>query len=261
MLYNYKQKKESFMNVRSEFLIHWTGNNKKKDDIESKPIGKRSELYLERLIDYYENGLFSRRKNEPTLRLRQVKDVVRLCFTEIKLSQVQTHASRYGKLGIGFNREFILQKGGRPVIYIPYNSNEESRILENNLLNIKDSISVLSKKLADQDSGLKELIDKMSNSLKWVKAYIKRMGERKAPYIYLEEMEWRIVYDESDKHFSKLQSDDNGVHRLCFKSTDVKIIIFPDDDTKKKTLNNRKMQKYFSEHMPIMATLTDCKHF
>ena len=41
----------------------------------------------------------------------------------------QTHAERYGKLGIGFTRDFILNKGGRPVIYIPHTANKDSRLL------------------------------------------------------------------------------------------------------------------------------------
>jgi hypothetical protein len=53
-----------------------------------------------------------------------------ICFTEIRLSQAQTHAKQYGKLGIGFERDFIMDKGGRPVIYIPYKPKNGGRLLE-----------------------------------------------------------------------------------------------------------------------------------
>jgi hypothetical protein len=41
----------------------------------------------------------------------------------------------------------------------------------------------------------------------------------------------------------------------------MRIIIFPDEDIRQKSLENETIGKYFSEHMPIMATLDDCCNF
>src|SRR6266542_6844878 len=50
----------------------------------------------------------------------KMKRLIRICLTEIRLSQAKDHSDRYGKLGIGFTREFIANKGGRPVMYTPW---------------------------------------------------------------------------------------------------------------------------------------------
>jgi hypothetical protein len=116
------------MNIHSRFLVHWTGEK----DIESLPNNIRSQRYVERLKDYYQNGLFIKRREEAVLRGLKIKNLLRLCFTEIRLSHAQKHAARYGKLGIGFSRDFILNRGGRPVIYIPF---EAGRCLLEDSLN------------------------------------------------------------------------------------------------------------------------------
>lgn len=223
------------MRIHSTILVHWTG----KKDIELEPEDVRRKRYLERLLDYYQNGLFAKRVTEETLRKRKIKNFVRICFTEIRLSQAKLHADRYGKLGIGFARDFILDKGGRPVIYVPYRSMPGSRLLE-------------------------ESIEKMSN--KWLEAHVKRMSNGKSEDSndyedYYEEMEWRLVYDESsdNKHFT--DGHERGVHRLRFKSKDVRVIIFPDESMKRMSLEDEKLKKYLSEHMPIMAALDACGDF
>ena len=88
------------MNIHSKFLVHWTGNGK--DDIESKAESIRPQLYLDRLIDDFKYGLYTKRTSEDVIRRRKIKNIVRLCFTEIRLSQAKKHAGRYGKLGNRF---------------------------------------------------------------------------------------------------------------------------------------------------------------
>jgi len=233
------------MGIHSKFLVHWTGNGK--DDIESISESVRPQRYLERLIDYYQNGLYAKRTNEAVIRGWQIKNIIRLCFTEIRLSQVQTHAKRYGKLGIGFTRDFIMDRGGRPVIYIPFEAKVDARLLE-------DSIKNAYKKSIDNEE--------IQKSLKWIMAHVKRMSNGNSEdYKNYEEMEWRLVYDENpnNKHFTKGEAE--GIHRLRFKASDIKIIIFPDEGIRQMSFENNAIRKYFSEHMPIMATLGDCCNF
>jgi hypothetical protein len=234
------------MGIHSKFLVHWTGNGK--DDIENKPESSRPRLYLQRVIDYYQNGLFAKRTNEAVIRGMQIKNIIRLCFTEIRLSQAQTHAVRYGKLGIGFTRDFIMNRGGRPVIYIPFNAMADGRLLEDSIKNAYGN---------SKDN------EEIRKSLKWIMAHVKRMsnGNSEDYEDYYEEMEWRLVYDESpnNKHFTK--GEPEGIRRLKFKASDIKVIIFPDENIRQKSLENETIRKYFSEHMPIMATLDDCRNF
>ena len=167
------------MGIHSQILVHWTGK-----DIENSLDNVKAQKYVERLKDYYENGLFSKRTKEAVIRRKLIKNLVRICFTEIRLSQSQTHAKRYGKLGIGFTRDFIMNKGGRPVIYIPYEA--DTCLLEDSIRNAYD-----------KSKG----IDEIQKPLKWLLAYVKRMSDRNGEYY--EEMVWRLLYDESpdNKHF------------------------------------------------------------
>jgi hypothetical protein len=229
------------MDIHSKFLVHWTGNGN--DDIESKPESDRPRLYLDRLIDDYQYGLYTKRTSEDVIRHWKIKNIVRLCFTEIRLSQAKKHAKRYGKLGIGFTRDFIMNKGGRPVIYIPYKADD---------CLLEDSIKIVYEKSKDNEE--------IHKSSKWIMAYVKRMSDGKSEDYY-EEMEWRLVYDENpnNKHF--IEGKGKGIFRLKFAAHDTKVIVFPDEDTKQLSLKDETIRKYFSEYMPIMVTLEESLNF
>jgi hypothetical protein len=229
------------MNIHSKFLVHWTGNGT--DDIESKADIYKPQLYLDRLIDDYKYGLYTKRTSESVIRGWKINDIVRLCFTEIRLSQAKNHAGRYGNLGIGFTRDFIMNKGGRPVIYIPHDA--DNRLLE-------DSI----KSVYENSRGNHEI----RKSSKWIMAHVKRMSDGKSQDYY-EEMEWRLIYDESTNNIHFTKGNSEGIYRLKFAADDIKVIIFPNEDTKQLSLRNEAIREYFYKYMPIMATLEDCGNF
>jgi hypothetical protein len=225
------------MGIHSKILVHWTGK-----DIEKYPKEEKSQLYVERLKNDLQEGLYAKTTEEAAIRGLKIKNITRLCFTEIRLSQAHEHARRYGKLGLGFTRDFIMNKGGRPVIYIPFDAMEDSRLLE-------DSIRAIHKKSKDNEE--------IHSSIKWIMTHVKRMWNEKGEDYY-EEMEWRIVQHANDKNIKDIG---NGVHRLKFEATDIRVIIFPNEDTKQLSLKNDYIKKYLSAHMPIMATLDDCLNF
>jgi hypothetical protein len=225
------------MRIHSKILVHWTGR-----DIEKYPKDKRSQLYVERLKNDLQEGLYTKTTEEEVIRGWTIKNITRLCFTEIRLSQAQMHADRYGKLGLGFSRDFIINKGGRPVIYIPFKATADSRLLE-------DSIRNVFEKSKDHDD--------IHRSSKWIMTHVKRMSNGKCDDYY-EEMEWRIVHRANDKNIKNIG---NGVHRLKFEANDLKVIIFANEDTKQLSLKDDYIKKYLSEHMPIIATLDDCRNF
>lgn len=228
------------MNVHSRILVHWTGK-----DIETCRDNEKPRHYIERLTDYYQHGLFLKRSTEDVIRKVKINNLARLCFTEIRLSETHTHASRYGKLGIGFARDFILNKGSRPVIYIPFEPKEDSCLLEDNI------------KKVYENAGDNDIIQ---NSIKWIMAHVKRMSNENNEDFF-EEMEWRLVFDENpnNKHFTKGEAE--GIYRLLFKANDIKIIVFPDEYIRQKSLENEIVKKYFSKFVPILATLDDCHNF
>ncbi|HVP21174.1 MAG TPA: abortive infection system antitoxin AbiGi family protein [Anaerolineaceae bacterium] len=144
------------MNIHSKFLVHWTGEK----DIEKESENIQALHYFERLRDDYQNGLFLQRRTEDVIRHLKIKYLLRLCFTEIKLSQAKKHANQYGKLGIGFSRDFIMNSGGRPVIYIPYEA--DICLLEECL----DAVYEKSKELED-----------IHRRIKWILTFVKRMAD------------------------------------------------------------------------------------
>jgi hypothetical protein len=235
------------MGIHSKFLVHWTGK-----DIEEENYSEaeKSQLYVERLKDDLEKGLYTKKTSEAVIRNKTITNIIRLCFTEIRLSQAETHARRYGKLGIGFTREFIMNKGGRPVIYIPFIAKADGRLLEDSILNVYEKS--------------KDYVE-INKSSKWIMAHVKRMSNGKDEDSedyedYYEELEWRLVYHKKNStHFTKDEAED--VRRLKFNASDIKVIIFRDETTKQQSLSDKVIRKYFSKHLPIMATVDDCRNF
>jgi hypothetical protein len=231
--------KNRIMGIHSKFLVHWTG----KKDIEKFPNNIKAQKYVDRLKDYYQNGLFLRRTTEASIRKLKIKNLLRICFTEIRLSQAQTHADRYGKLGIGFTRDFIMNKGGRPVIYIPFKA--DICLLEDSIRNVYEKTR--------GDAAIQR-------SINWLFAYVKRMSDKNGDENY-EEMEWRLVYDENPNNKDFTEGKEEGTFRFKFVANDVKVIVFPDEETKQLSFNDTSIERFFSLHRPIMATLEECSNF
>ena len=116
--------------IHSDLLVYWTG----KKDIEREsgtadwhkedcPKEKRENdhlrtHYLDRLTNILMHGLWMTDQSPPSIGRRyECKDAPCTCFTELKLSQSHTHATQYGRLGLGFKRSFVFDRGGRPVVY------------------------------------------------------------------------------------------------------------------------------------------------
>jgi hypothetical protein len=62
---------------------------------------------------------FTVRDGENQLRKIEVMQRARICFTDIPLGLLATHGAAYGRYGVGFSRETIVQWGGCPVWYLP----------------------------------------------------------------------------------------------------------------------------------------------
>lgn len=251
------------MTIRSKFLLHWTGN-----DIEGKPADEKPQLYLDRLKECYGIGLYTKRITEPAIRGIKVEQLIRLCFTEIKLSDAREHSKRYGYLGIGFTREFIRDKGGRSVIYIPFKAKAGSHLLEESIRSVcKYSDKKAYKNIANLEPEIINSFKEIQRASKYINAYIKRMsnhGDESAESYedYYEELEWRIVHDErNNKPFVRAIGDPRGIHRLEFDPHDVQILIFADSEIRQKVLADADMKKHFSKHMPILVTIGECLHF
>ena len=74
-------------------------------------------------------------------------------------------------------------------------------------------------------------------------------------------MEWRLVYNKNRNRIHFTGDENKGFLRVKFDASDVKVIIFPDERIKQIALQNKTIRDFFSNHMPIMATLDDCHSF
>ena len=144
---------------------------------------------------------------------------------------------------MGFSRKFILDRSGRPVIYIPFEA--ENSLLEESLRQAYET---------------SHAYDDIHKPITYVLAYIKRMWDELDTQYY-DEMEWRIIYDEDPANPYFTKGTEEGVYRFIFEPTDVKVIIFPDEETKLLALDDAKLRSVFSRHLPIIATLEECKSF
>jgi len=241
--------------LSSKFLVHWTGKNFETFDDDNI----RRDQYAARLKNWYQDGLFAKRADaELIFRLPEpghvnkfkMKRLVRICLTEIRLSQAKDHSDRYGKLGIGFAREFIASKGGRPVIYTPWEA--KVRLMEESAWR------------AWQKSATN---GEIRESLNWLFAFFKVMsnGEPEGSPLYedyYEEMEWRLVYGESlDGSGTFMHGTEPETFRMKFEPGDVQVIVFPDGEVMRKTLNDNDMKKFFALHQPNLLLLEDCRDF
>lgn len=115
--------------VHSDFLVHWTGSdidNEWDPNWEKRNNPKLNQdiikPYVDRLKNILQYGVWmtSSKTDQP---LRYNGEIVerppfyRACFTELKLSEARVHAKRFGRLGIGVKRPFVMFKKGAPVVY------------------------------------------------------------------------------------------------------------------------------------------------
>lgn len=115
--------------THSDFLIHWTGldiDNRYDPNWEQSNDPKLNttivEPYIERLKNILKYGLWMTSNNNDQSLIYKRKKVnrepfYRTCFTELKLSEARVHAKRFGRLGIGVKRPFVMSRKGAPVIY------------------------------------------------------------------------------------------------------------------------------------------------
>ncbi len=178
--------------------------------------------------------------------------ISRVCFTEIRLSQVQCHAKKYGKLGIGFDRKFVLDRMGNPVFYV---QDADTGLIISSLNHLLGLVQ------RTNDA-------KLENELEFVFGFLKGMSDRRKhprDFGFYEEMEWRVInFQEIRKDSCKyieVEDAKKEIYRLVLNPQDIKILIFPDEPTMRMATQDEFFKDYFKKHVPMMTTVEDCKHF
>ena len=229
------------MNIHPDILVHWTDRKWVGQDLTDR---LRSD-YVERLFSFYQNGLWLTDQADAVEVIHgafKKKTTIHpgaiLCLTELRLSLVEKHIGRYGSLGIGFRRSFMMQKGVNPVFYL---QNDDAGVVNTNLGLLHDAAQ-------DQDKPGLQLF------LSYVKAMSKEKGQDLSQY---DEMEWRLVDCSVSGTGERPYPVRNGKPTFEFGPSDVEILIFPDKDTRKEAVRNDKLIPFFKSHLPMMIDATE----
>jgi hypothetical protein len=275
--------------LRSDFIVHWTGR-RIEEKYQYNPEAK-CEKYVKRLRDILREGLRMKIVEEQVHQIQY--SIPMTCFTEIKLSAIHKHTERYGCLRFGFTRSFVMKLLGAPVQYVAATQHddiitEKLNRLRGVLKHLKDCGAYQALEAADIDKELEkkgaicperkernifpELINAADTSI----CFTKRMSECTSPhdFRYLDEAEWRILYT-GEKYIDGKKKvtdfpkcldgkDPDPIASITFDQSDLKILILPDEDIRKRALDDKYIKNWLPRNpvdLPIIFTVKECTQF
>ena len=114
-------------NIHRQQLFYWMGRSI--DDRNGKRKLLRDELVtevLQQLRGSLEHGLWVKRPRHPEkFELRGntfALDLPIACFTEWSLGESLPHTAEYGRIGLGFSKRWVIERGGQSVTYFRHNA-------------------------------------------------------------------------------------------------------------------------------------------
>ncbi len=137
-------------NIHRQQLFHWIGG-----DIEGYKNGRvkirrrltdrERESYLGHLSNAISNGLWMKIPRIP----ETIEDGSKIshhgqkipvtCFTEWTLNLSAPHTAKYGRLGLGFSKNWVMSRGGQPVTY--FKSTGARRLYANAMLELNSFLN------------------------------------------------------------------------------------------------------------------------
>jgi hypothetical protein len=200
------------------------------------------------------------------------------CFTEWQVNESLAHTTRYGRMGLGFPRDFVFKRGGHPIVYVKgiHSGDQYTK----NMITLRDFLkdSRLEELFdADELEGHQRRLDYITHFAKWArrppapkvvigrkstKASVKRNAAARATAAaeakfirrfgtlqeYLEEREWRIVYHSTfKKYFVKPGREKPAPdYYIPFKTGhELFTVVLPDNRTVNMVMNT----KFFVERL------------
>lgn len=276
----------SYNNIHRQQLFHWVGSH-----ICSEPGSGLSDTqrqrYLGCLRGALRNGLWVKTPRVPDYlgdgSLIMVHRPI-TCFTEWTLGQSLPHTTRYGRLGFGFPKKFVLLRGGQPVTYVrDSNKNDPYTRSLKFIARFFQFDKVLAKIPPAKLEELRERFDYLSHFNKKIRrpaplkvavqrrrllAFPKRTPIKTAdPFErsfgrtlhYLEEREWRIVYSaELETFFEPGLRPGQPEYFLPFKSgAELFTVVLPDNHTVNMAMNDQFIRrKLFPDDAPHVTVLS-----
>ena len=134
-------------NIHRQQLFHWIGEHIGRGDgargQRAKLSDAQREEYLACLLGSFAHGLWMKQPREPEwiepkprAGFRQARPMT--CFTEWSLDLSHPHSTKYGRLGLGFPKRWVLERGGQPVTY--FKSVGQHRLFPQALAALRDHI-------------------------------------------------------------------------------------------------------------------------
>lgn len=289
----------TYSNIHRRQLFHWIGSH-----IEARTTKDTSTLtdefrreYIACLRGALKRGLWVKTPRDPDRLGDDSKDahfqVNRpiSCFTEWLVGESLPHTSRYGRLGLGFPRSFVLKRGGHPVIYVRGIRSGDQ--YTKNLLNLR---SFLADERLEEMFGAKTVAEHRKR-LDYITHFAKQT--RKPPVVkvrltprppkpaapqrpgtqtiqetstetfernfgrrqeLLEEREWRIVHHSTfSKYFTETPKDPSAPdYYLPFETgNELFTVVLPDNRTVNMVMNERFfIRKFYPTDAPHVTVLS-----
>lgn len=289
---------KKFSNVHKKQLFYWLGHHIDYPTPESKRIKLDDAArvkYTDALKAAIEHGLWAKSPrvpdylgNKATKRSFVVTRPI-TCFTEWLVGESLPHTTRYGRLGLGFPRRFVFERGGHPLIYVKGVKTGDQ--YTKNLLSLMELLNDarLTRCLGEDDiRDYQRRLDYICHFAKWAtpppiprvrvgkrrtlpksrtprtirftglgeevrfeRSYGKRMD-------LLEEREWRIVYHPTfKKYFTKSPAGPNTPdYFIPFDAgEDLFTVVLPDNRTMNMVMNEKFFVKRFFPRDGLHTTI------
>jgi hypothetical protein len=233
---------ERMIRIRSNLLIHWTGK-----DLLDCATDEGIQQHVDRLASIYREGLHlsvpriedilcSVNPNDATL-----PNLPCICFSELRIRNADRLASDYGKMGIGFRREYLMKYGANPVFYL---QSADSGIVNTNISQLREIVKP-------------EFVPAANVILAYCKP-MKRKGEEDLSHY--EDHEWRIVQTIGGipLPLEFKQGATDGKMSFQFDHAEVQVIIFPNPEVRTKALARGYLCDVMKGRMPMMLDHDAC---
>jgi hypothetical protein len=162
----------------SKELTHFVGQNDKDEDEQYRRLLKILHEYKlchslsDKITAFdsksgYKSGLVMQIDPNAEISENVMHNPEMVCFCDIPKENLRIHIDKYSHFGLSFDKNFIIQHGGRPVYYVPIECPNQTRFLGNIGLNISDIFHHFAKSLVSSSSAM--IIDKVDNPLTTIK--------------------------------------------------------------------------------------------
>ena len=207
----------------------------------------------------------------------QPLDKAMACFTEWSLNESRPHTTQYGRMGFGFSKSWLIERGGQPVTY--FDQSRSGTFLK--------TLVSLMKKLKADPAALDELLflahftkrihksptkpteRKVTKKRDTKKAKATSTTKASDPYRrdwsktmpYLEEREWRVVEHPSllkRGHLVAGSTKDKSKFYLPYQpGSELFTLVLPDNQTVNEVLRNPDFTKLlFPKNAPHVTVLS-----